>query len=325
VQFFDVNGDGFPDEVYSYAGFTNSGLSHPGVFAVLLGDGKGNFTQTTSIPQELNGTPSFVDAPSILASGSFRNNGKLDFATVYGDPSHPGHGVLTVYLNDGGGIFHVGSTIAVTGGSPLSPVSGDFNGDGHADIAWVDELPEPGTSNRFAIHCLAGNGDGTFGADKICYTLDGSAHGAFAADLNGDHKSDLMVFTGPKVGVAGAQSRMVTLLAKQTGGFYWLSSQNLPPGTVNFGLTSAAGMPPLTMADLNGDGHTDVILEGEDLFAGRGNGVFGKMEFIGFPGNYNPAYFAPLKKGGLPAMFYSTNDDGDWSTKFSWQLNTSQK
>src|SRR5689334_5161438 len=71
-QFFDVNGDGFPDEVYSYAGFTNSGLSHPGVFAVLLGDGKGNFTQTTSIPQELNGTPSFVDAPSILASGSFR-------------------------------------------------------------------------------------------------------------------------------------------------------------------------------------------------------------------------------------------------------------
>ena len=58
VQFFDVNGDGFADEVYSYAGFTASngqaGVSYSGIFAVLLGDGKGNFNQTTSIPQEIS-------------------------------------------------------------------------------------------------------------------------------------------------------------------------------------------------------------------------------------------------------------------------------
>ena len=324
VQFFDVNGDGFPDEVYSYGGFTNSGLSHPGVFAVLLGDGKGNFTQSTSIPQELSGVSNFVDAPSILAAGSFRNNGRLDFATVFPDPSNAGHSVLTVYLNDGGGIFHVGSTLEVTSGAPLNPVTGDFNGDGHLDIAWPDGTAEPGTGNRFAIHCLNGDGDGTFGADHICYTLDGPPFGIFSASLNGDPKADLLVYAGPKVGVKGAQSRVATLLARQTGGFYWSSSVSLAPGTVNFGSTSINGLPPLNLEDLNGDGTLDMILGGEVLFAGSANGVFGSRESIA-PGNFNPSYFAPLKKGGLPALFYSTNDNGDFSTKFSWQLNTSPK
>jgi len=326
VQFFDVNGDGFPDEVYSYGGFTNSGLTHPGFFAVLLGDGKGNFTQTTSIPQQLSGASNYVDAASILAAGSFRNNGKLDFATIFGDSAHPGQSVLTVYLNDGGGIFHVGSTINVTGGFPLNPVTGDFNGDGRLDIAWADGMAEPGTNNRFAIHCLSGNGDGTFGVDKICYTLDGSPLGIFSADLNGDHKSDLLAYTWPKAGVTGAQWRVATLLAKQGGGFYWFSSQNFPSGYTSFGLNDIYGLPPLNMEDLNGDGHPDVILAGEDVFAGIGNGAFGKLQFLGYAGNYNPSYFAPLKKaGGLPALFYSTNDDGDLSTKFSWQLNTTPK
>ena len=324
VQFFDVNGDGFADEVYSYGGFTNSGLAHPGVFAVLLGDGKGNFTQTTSIPQELSGASNYVDAPSIIAAGSFRNNGRLDFATVFPDPSNAGHSVLTVYLNDGSGNFHVGSTLEVVSGAPLNPLTGDFNGDGHLDIAWPDSAAEPGTNNRFAIHCLNGNGDGTFGPDHICYTLDGPPYGAVSANLNGDPKADLLVYAGPKVGVSGAQARVATLLAKQTGGFYWSSSVSVPPGAVNFGSTSIYGLPPLNLEDLNGDGTLDVILAGELLFAGSPNGVFGSRESIA-PGNYNPSYFAPLKKGGLPALFYSANDDGDYSTKFTWQLNTSPK
>jgi FG-GAP-like repeat len=322
VQFFDVNGDGFADEVYSYGGFTSCCIppdEHPGVFAVLLGDGKGNFTQTTSIPLGLN----WGNGNSILAAGSFRNNGKVDFATVFGDPANPGHGVLTVYLNDGGGMFHVGWTTNVTGGSTLSPVAGDFNGDGRLDIAWLDASAEPGTNNRFAVHCLSGNGDGTFGADKICYTLDGHPDGMASANLNGDHKADLVVITGPKVGASGARARVATLLAKQTGGFYWSSAASVPPGIE--GATSVYGMPPLSLSDLNGDGYPDVILSGRALIAGGANGIFGKLEVIGFQGNFNPAYFAPLKKGGLPALFYSANDDGDFSTKFSWQLNTSPK
>ncbi len=323
VQFFDVNGDGYADEVYSYGGFTSCCVppdAHPGVFAVLLGDGKGNFTQSTSIPQELN----WGNGNSILAAGSFRNNGRLDFATVFADPSNPGHGVLTVYLNDGGGIFHVGSTIGVTGGSPLNPVTGDFNGDGHLDLAWLDESAEPGTNNRFAIHCLYGNGDGTFGPDQICYTLDGPPYGMVSANLNGDHKADLVVYARAKVGVKGALPRVATLLAKQTEGFYWSSSVSVPPGTAIYGTTSVYGMPPLSLADLNGDGYLDVILTGQDLYAGSANGVFGNFESVG-NGNYNPSYFAPLKKRGLPALFYSANDDGDYSTKLSWQLNTSPK
>jgi hypothetical protein len=316
VQFYDVNGDGYADEVYSYAGFSNSGLTHAGVFAVLLGDGKGNFTQSTSIPQAIKSG----SGNSVLASGSFKNDGRLDFVTVYPDSSNPGHGMLTVYLNDGGGDYHVGASIAVTGTNPINPMTGDFNGDGHLDIAWLDHSPEPGTNNRFAIHCLYGNGDGTFGHDKICYTIDGQPWGAVAADLNDDHKTDMVVYTGPKVGAQGALPRVATLLAKQSGGFYWSSSVSAPA----FYTFSNYGMPPMGMEDLNGDGFLDVIL-GSYLFAGGTNGVFGQPQSIGSPGNYNPSYFAPLKKGGLPALFYSANDDGDYSTKLSWQLNTSSK
>jgi hypothetical protein len=68
-----------------------------------------------------------------------------------------------------------------------------------------------------------------------------------------------------------------------------------------------------------------VIFDAQTLFAGSGSGVFGKGEGFGFPGNYNPAYFAPLQTGGLPAVFYSANEDGDYSTKLSWQLNASPK
>jgi hypothetical protein len=328
VQFFDVNGDGYPDEVYSYAGYTFCCIpptQHAGVFAVLLGDGKGNFTQTTSIPQPITlGNTVQSYGASVLAAGSFRNNGKLDFATVFPNPSNPGHGVLTVYLNDGGGIFHVGSTITVTGNSPITPVTGDFDGDGRLDIAWLDYAAEPGTTNRYPIHCLAGNGDGTFGPDKICYTLDGLPEGLLAENLNGDLKSDLLVLAGPKVAVTGAQSRVATLLAKQTSGFYWASNVSLPtPGA--FGIPYAYGMPLLKFLDLNADGHPDLIVGGQGLFPGLGNGTFGRGESIGFPGNFNPPYFAPLKKGGLPAVFYSANDQGDWSTKLTWQLNTSPK
>lgn len=329
VQFFDVNGDGYADEVYSYAGFTASngkaGIEEPGVFAVLLGDGKGNFIQTTSIPQPITlGNDIAGNGISILAAGSFRNNGRLDFATIYRDPSKPGQSVLTVYLNDGGGIFHVGATMEVASGEPLSPVTGDFNGDGHLDIAWADNSPQPGTNNRFALHCVYGNGDGTFRADEQCYTTDGPPEGLAAANLNGDHKSDLVLYTGAKVGTKGALPRVATLLAKQTSGFYWLSSSSVSQPT-SYGISSTYGMPPLKLEDLNGDGNLDVILSGQMLFAGSASGAFGKEQNTGFPGNYNPAYFAPLKQGGLPAMFYSANDDGDFSTKLSWQLNTSAK
>ena len=63
------------------------------------------------------------------------------------------------------------------------------------DLAWADQLPEAGTKDQFGIHCLMGNGDGTFRPDCVCYTLDGSPLLLASADFNRDGKADLVVST----------------------------------------------------------------------------------------------------------------------------------
>jgi len=318
LRFYDVNGDGFADEVFSYAGFSNSGVDYPGVFAVLLGDGKGNFNQTTSIPQPVNHDDYYN--PSI-APGDFNNDGKMDFVTTFLDSINgKDYARLNVYLNKGGGVFESGlSTEAV--GSPSAPVVGDFNGDGNQDIVWLDSDPEGGSTNRFAVHCLYGNRDGTFKTDTICYVLDGAPYKAGAADFNHDGMTDLVVYTGPKVGAAGARARLATLFAKK-GGFYWSSSVPAPSE-----LSESSG--PLQMMDLNGDGNLDVDISPipwNYLFKAHGNGVFGGVQQIIINTGLSPM-FAPVSKGQRPAMFYVADDasDPDYSAKIVLELNTSPK
>ena len=318
LRFYDVNGDGFADEVFSYAGFSNSGVDYPGVFAVLLGDGKGNFNQTTSIPQPVNHDDFYN--PSI-APGDFNHDGKMDFVTTFLDPTNdPGYAKLNVYLNKGGGVFESGLSTEVVG-SPSAPVVGDFNGDGNQDIVWLDSNPEAGSTNRFAVHCIYGNGDGTFKTDTICYVLDGAPYKAGAADFNHDGMTDLVVYTTPKVGAVGAQARLATLFAKK-GGFYWSSSVPAPGN-----LYLNAG--PLELMDLNGDGNLDVnisTITWNELFKAKGNGVFGGGQQILLNVDLSPM-FAPVSKGQRPAMFYVAADvtDPDYSTKIVLQLNTSPK
>ncbi len=317
LRFFDVNGDGISDEVFAYAGF----IGHPGVFAVLLGDGKGNYTQTTSIPQPIeiggSGTPSLA-VP--LSAADFNHDGKLDFVTVYLDiVNNVYHAAVNVYLNQGGGVFKSGFSTVIPG-NPTVPAVGDFNGDGNIDIAWFDANPQPGTNNQFAGHCLFGKGDGTFLPDTVCYTIDGPPYSVAAADFNHDGKTDLLVLDGAKVGVTGAKPRLATLLAKQSGGFYWASSRSINSLNGTPGSTHA-----LLLMDMNGDGYLDVNdVQNSSLYAGGANGVFGPEEPI-LTNAWIYPFFAPFGSGQLPALIHIDNDDGDYSTKITIQPNTSPK
>jgi hypothetical protein len=52
--------------------------------------------------------------------------------------------------------------------------------------------------------------------------------------------------------------------------------------------------------DLNGDGHPDAIA-GNFVFAGHSGGSFGPVQTVTTKGT---AAFAPIVRGGLPAVFY---------------------
>lgn len=303
--FYDVNGDGFGDEVYAYAGVNdpNGSDSYPGVFAALLGDGKGNFSQTTyyTLDEESGG--------GTLVAGDFNHDGKVDFAHAYGDYLGEG-GSIVVFLNKGEGKFLESSPIALSG-LPAGLTVGDFNGDGNLDLAWSDRLPEAGTKNQFGIHCLLGNGDGTFHPDSVCYTLDGQPWALESADFNRDGKADLVVSTGPELTssgtpVTGANPRLVTLISKGEG-FYWSSSVSW----------SNIATDSLQIMDLNDDGKPDVVVNGSYLFENGGDGVFNAPQTIA-TGAQN-TFVSLTHDGPLPALFYLNGEDIDY------RLNTSPK
>ena len=131
--------------------------------------------------------------------------------------------------------------------------------------------------------------------------------------------TDLLVLDGAKAGVSTAKPRLATLLAKK-GGFYWSSAWSLP---------DVEGDPPdgsLQLMDFNGDGIPDAIENNTvaNLFKGNPNGVFNHRVVV-VSNTYIGQFFAPLRKGQLPALFHIDNDEGDFSTQITFNLNTSPK
>lgn len=152
-----------------------------GTIAILLGDGKGSFTQAPGSPIEAKGVMA-------IAAGDFNGDGIVDLvASGVVTESSPGSGIYgnntETLLGDGTGAFFPGkysSEVFVYG---QRVVTGDFNGDGKLDAvvmccggAWL----------------LPGNGAGGF-ASPLETLLNNSAYvtDIAAADFNGDGKLDL--------------------------------------------------------------------------------------------------------------------------------------
>jgi hypothetical protein len=132
---------------------------------------------------------------------------------------------------------------------------GDFNGDGRADLAVVNQ-----TANTVSV--LLGNGDGTFGP-KTDYATGTTPVGVTAGDFNGDGHTDIAVanFGGKSVSV---------LLDNGDGTFRPKTDIALATSPVS-----------LTVGDLNGDGKLDLAVATEDLandyvntLRGNGDGTF---------------------------------------------------
>ncbi|MGD0757972.1 MAG: FG-GAP-like repeat-containing protein [Candidatus Sulfotelmatobacter sp.] len=127
----------------------------------------------------------------------------------------------------------------------------DLNGDGKPDLVVVEG------DNMFSV--LLGNGDGTF-QSPVSYSTGGPwASSVAIADLNGDGKLDV-VFAGYIVGRDGVVG---VLLGNGDGTF-------LTPLSYS---TGAGGDAAVAIADLNGDGHPDVVVASECLTSGCSHGA----------------------------------------------------
>jgi hypothetical protein len=142
----DFNGDGIPD--IAVTGGFSLGVQ------ILLGNGDGSFTDGSTY---LNGLG--IDAEGI-AAGDFNGDGHADLAV-----SDMMNQTVTVLTGNGDGTFTVGTPVSTgmpagSGAYQRQVVTGDFNGDGHTDVAVVIEWRADGDPS---LSVLFGNGDGTVG------------------------------------------------------------------------------------------------------------------------------------------------------------------
>jgi FG-GAP-like repeat len=232
--FVDLNGDGKADTIYIDPGSFNGAVCPPtdraGSLNSYPGDGTGDFAPLTPLSYSIPLNTPFTSEN--LTTGDFNHDGledvvmltNLDPLTGCGETSGTTNTLLL--LNNGDGTFAPSafyrSNTQISWGSKR-PVTGDFNGDGNLDMAFLGRAAAngaypPATGN--VIQVIYGYGDGTATIGPI-YTVDSAVDDIQAADLNGDGKTDVVVLTEPKT--PGAAYRIVTLLAKQAGGFYWAS------------------------------------------------------------------------------------------------------
>lgn len=262
------------------------GLTADGTISSLIGDGTGALARPTLIPAS--------DLPLRLTVFDFDGDGPLDLLTADG-----GQNAVSMWRGDGTGLFAKQASFT-TGAGPTSVQLADFDGDGRKDAFTSDTAG--GT-----ISVLRGLPDGSF-APARHFSAPLRPFAAVSGDFDGDDRLDIVAvatsdFTDQALLLRGLPDGFEAVEALYPGTFVSgtaggdLTGDGVPDlvasGGANVDLraaipdhgfapptvVSAGRAGPIQLADLNGDGHLDVLaasFEQPDVRVslGHGDGTF---------------------------------------------------
>ncbi len=196
----------------------------------------------------------------------------------------------TMQLGNGDGTFRPGPAFSLTGTALSSGYAVDVNGDGTSDVVYAEFQ-----NGRLGLAVMLGNGDATFQSARFYpSTSTDSQHAAnydaiVFYDFNGD---------GVKDAVLMGSAEYIFFAGRANGSF-----QASPPVV----LTSASSLPPqaLAMADVDGDGRMDLVIDAHDaieVFRGNGNGTFQGPVFtrIAHEAGFGVMAVGDLNQDGIP-------------------------
>lgn len=264
IQVFDINGDGHLDilQVYSFI----PPLDLPGVpIRILLGDGRGNFTDGTA--SLLGTTVPLSDAASGLSVADFNGDGVKDVFIGRGwETPQPKDAQNTLLLSNGrGGVVNATANLPNINDYTHWSTFGDIDGDGDNDIFVTNiggaaNSPVGDTSSYFLIN----DGRGNFTRDdtRLPTAIESGAKqytSSLLFDADGDGDQDLFLgMWGPQAALqnSGAFSSLI-LFNNGSGRFAETARSELPAPP--FDRTRAEVLDTKAI-DLDGDKDLDLLV-----------------------------------------------------------------
>jgi hypothetical protein len=271
----DLNRDGHLDLVAKH--LLGKSLS------VWLGDGKGRFTAGAKGPVR------FDYLPGAIAARDLNGDGAADLCVMTRDENEKRE-YLHVYLGDGAGGFAEGkgSPVVLSATTPPSykPMIrlADVNEDGKVDAVTA-------CGRRNTVEVLLGDGRGGLRLGPVVKLEPGQdRYGLAVGDVDGDGHVDLVIGSSAKPEGPG---QVATMRGDGKGGF---------SETFRSKLSVPAGFAMKTLADVDGDGKSDlVLLDGKRLSVMKNKGG----------GAFAPPSGAPIDLGAPAYAVVVTDTDHD--------------